>query len=280
MITSNFRGELGNNLFQLANLLSISDKLKLNYFIKERRDCYISNDVRPIEFKDMFEYSFNVQNEIDTTNFKKYLHDDLGEKTKSSFLYKEIKFIEENTILDGYFQSEKYFVNIKDKIKNSYFLPKKSILDKLYDKYSINFLNAASLHFRLGGDRTYEYVNKYFPTTDIKYYLKFLKTIPDHSNILVMTDNLDLYYKLYHKFLINYNPIIIEGNKSWEDLYLMSLCRFNMISNSTFSWWGSYLNINKNSEIFFPDRSQYFGDYFKILSLKDYYPYTWNEIII
>lgn len=280
MITTYFRGELGNNLFQLANLLTISKKFKLNYFIKEQRECYIPNNIKPIEFKNMFEYKFNIQNEINTTNFKKYFHNDVGEKTELSFLYKEINFIEPNTILDGYFQSEKYFINIKDEIKNYYFLPKENILEKLYNKYPIDYSNAVSLHFRLGGDRLFKDVNKYFPTTDIKYYLKALEFIPKYSTMLIITDCVDSYYKLYHDNFKKYNPIIVEGNTCWEDLYLMSLCKFNIISNSTFSWWGAYLNKNKNCQIFFPDRSQYFGNSFKILSLKDYYPDVWNEILL
>jgi hypothetical protein len=67
--------------------------------------------------------------------------------------------------------------------------------------------------------------------------------------------------------------VFIEGNNQFEDLCLMSLCHHNIISNSSYSWWGAYLNQNPNKKIIAP--KNWFTDQ---KPLNDLYPKNWIVI--
>ena len=70
------------------------------------------------------------------------------------------------------------------------------------------------------------------------------------------------------------NLFFVEGNSSWEDLFLMSLCNNNIMANSTFSWWAAFLNKNKNKRIIFP--SKWFGKKCKHKT-NDMFPTSWES---
>ena len=60
--------------------------------------------------------------------------------------------------------------------------------------------------------------------------------------------------------------------EDWEQLILMSLCRYNIIANSTFSWWGAYLNTNRKKKVVYP--LTWFGPRIKH-GLQDLFPLDW-----
>jgi hypothetical protein len=71
------------------------------------------------------------------------------------------------------------------------------------------------------------------------------------------------------------NIIYIQRNHDYIDLYLMSQCNHNIIANSTFSWWGAWLNNNQNKKVVAP--TKWFGVN-KKLDTKDLIPETWIKI--
>ena len=94
----------------------------------------------------------------------------------------------------------------------------------------------------------------------------------DNPKFFIFTD--DPLWVAKH-FTLNYSYIIINGNhgtKSFFDMYLMSLCKSNIIANSSFSWWGAWLNNNNNKIIFAP--KNWFKD--ESICTDNLIPNTWK----
>jgi hypothetical protein len=167
--------------------------------------------------------------------------------------------------LNGYWQSEKYFKDIEDNIRKELKIPK-HVLDK-FSKLPINE-NNVSIHIR----RTdYVKLNDYHPVQSIEYYQKGLDIIAEYDNIFVFSDDIN-----WCKSNLQFdNMIFIEGFDDVEDLWLMSLCKHNIIANSSFSWWGAWLNNNPNKKVIAPDN--WFGQKVNI-NTNDLIPENWIRI--
>ena len=72
------------------------------------------------------------------------------------------------------------------------------------------------------------------------------------------------------------NKIFYNSGKDWHDLYVMSMCKHNIICNSSFSWWAAYLNNNKNKVIFAPKK--WFGLAYSNMNTSDLIPSAWKII--
>ncbi|MFZ5485560.1 MAG: alpha-1,2-fucosyltransferase [Pseudomonadota bacterium] len=165
--------------------------------------------------------------------------------------YKESALhIDDNTDIEGYFQSNKYYADegvvkqwfaFRDGIKNS-------ALEKCYD---IDFSTALSLFLRLDSD--YAATREFFPLYPTGYYQKGLSFFDNYETILVFADRLDLAKEFLKNFPASEKFIYMEGLNPHEQLYLMSICGCgNIITNSTFAWWGAYLNLCKGARIVAP----------------------------
>jgi hypothetical protein len=268
MVTSIFHGELGNNLFQLAAILSLKEELKVNYELLNTRDSWVSS-FRPLEIKNLFEYEFNFVEDL-SQNYNLYHHTDLHAGIPNySFEYNPIPKID-NINIRGYFQTEKYFLNIKEKLINEYFEPKREVVEYILNKYGNLLNNSVSIHVRAGGDRPS--CHDTFPLITSEYYEKALDIIKRKNkidNILVFSDNMEVAKKI-----LSPEYTFIENESNINDLIFMSLCNHNIIGNSTFSWWSAYLNKNKNKTIIAP-YTDWFGGHLKSLSIKDLFPDTW-----
>jgi hypothetical protein len=73
--------------------------------------------------------------------------------------------------------------------------------------------------------------------------------------------------KLSNAFFVNWNLDV----QSWEDMFLTSLCKHNIIANSTFSWWGAWLNENKNKIVLCPPK-------YTNIYTEEFFPDTWHKI--
>ncbi len=157
----------------------------------------------------------------------------------------------ENYIFDGFWENMDYILPIRHKlVENIKF--KNNIANKIESKLILNN-ESVSVHLRRG-DYIKESLQEKYPKTfyalcDEEYYKKSIDIIK--SNIkepffVFFSDEPD-FVNSYFKELKN--KIVIRGNKDYEDLQLMALCKHNIIANSTFSFWGAFLNKNKGMVI-------------------------------
>lgn len=277
MITTYFHGEMGNNIFQFAATLAYAEKIGVQAEFIPYRDSWVSNSERPLELPSMFRYKFNFT-EKPSINYQTYHHPDLQlvETENATFSYSDIT-AGDNSILRGYFQSEKYFENIKDKIKDEYFLPSEYISNKLkfHWETKYNFRNSISIHVRMAGDRPRS--GEYFTFCPNEYYVEAISKILERDsnidNIFCFSDNI----QWCKENLSSEDLIFVEGNTAAEDMFLMSYCKHNVVGNSTFSWWSAYLNKNPNKIVVAPD-SWWFGPKLHHLDRRDLFLEDWIKL--
>lgn len=162
-----------------------------------------------------------------------------------------------STHITGYFQNLRYLPD-KSSLTTIFRIPEKQ--DKMRLRFpEINFEETCSIHFRLGD---YKYNQGRFPLLPNEYYRRALEEIkklhPQINRILVFnesTDSDDVRQRLTIILTgLNYGVEYITSRKlaDWEELILMSICHSNIIANSTFSWWGAYLNFHSGGTVICP----------------------------
>lgn len=165
-----------------------------------------------------------------------------------------IKNLPGNCYLRGYWQNEKYFSSIrKILLKELEFLPL-SDQRNIDLSYRLNSEESVSIHFRKGSD--YAGLKAFQNTCPIEYYKDAIsyvnRTIPD-AKYYVFSDN-EVWVRENLKDLdyifVNWNPN--KGINTYVDMQLMSLCKHNIIANSSYSWWGAWLNRNPNKVVVAP----------------------------
>lgn len=259
------KGGLGNQLFQYAygrNLELVGEKV-------------------------IFDNSFfnGAKAKIDTArNFKL---DNYNIETKAEFSPKNHPFL--NTLSkikrklglkhEEFFQSEKYFIDHKNQILKEFTLKNPlSASSQIWQKQINDDVNSISIHIRRGDYVQDKNTNKFHGTCDIEYYKKafaevFKRSQNKEIKIFVFSDDIAWAKEnLYFNFPIYYisDPQIPD----YEEIYLMSLCKNNIIANSTFSWWGAYLNKNNDKIVAAP--KQWFAN--KTADELDILPKTWLQI--
>ena len=245
MIITKLQGGLANQLFQWAYGKSLSIKyntpLYLDLSIYKNQFGITKRDFSLNKFPNL---SYNILPDMNISNWSNEKNKKNILKLNDNFHYSKLDYKEDSHYyLDGYWQSEKYFIEIEDIIREC-LKPNESIITKLKEKYSTE--NSVSIHIR----RT-DYVtsNGYHPVQSIEYYKNGLNIIKDYNKILVFSDDIN-WCKTNLQFD---NMIFVEGNDDIEDLWLMSLCQNNIIANSSFSWWGAWLNNNIDKKVVSPN---------------------------
>lgn len=187
------------------------------------------------------------------------------------FHYQPIPY-HRNMEISGYFQSEKYFKKHKRQVINI-FSPSEAIKKYLYDKYGdiIDHPNAVAIHYRsyLKEDPNQDT----YPKLDISYYEKAISLFPEDSLFVVFTN--DMAFCKSEFAALPQQMRYIENEDYIYDFYLMSLCKHNIICNSTFSWWAAYINRNPNKVVVTP---QTWFTKKSGLNGKDLLPSEWVKI--
>ena len=253
------------NIFNLdidTNTLKISKrflfKIKVKKMIKKTFIIKIYKKIKNQSIDKKYFYELPFEKDFEK-KYIKYLEKNYRIKSLDSmrvfFLmgeYVESIFnVHESTYILGCPQSEKYFNDIKCEIKEIFSFPKFKNIKNITIADEINRTNSVAIHIRrgdylddpaLGGliKKEYyiaaiEYIRK--KITNPKFYIF-------SNDIEWCKKNL----KLENVCFIDWN----KGKESYRDMQLMSLCKHNIIPNSTFSWWGAWLNKNPNKIVIAP----------------------------
>ena len=226
MIITKLQGGLGNQLFQWATTKSLSLKYKSDYAF------------------DLAYFSTFNSRPLALSKFKKINIPTVRKSYSVGIVYDDFKFkeIPDNSYLNGYWQSEKYFIDHRDVILADLSVQEDEII-RIKDKYKNIEDNSVSLHIRRG-----DYVNlqDFHPTQPIEYYNNSIDLIKP-SNIFILSD--DIAWCREH---IKYKNCTFIEEDDITSINVMSLCNNNIIANSSFSWWGAWLNANKDKKVIAP----------------------------
>ena len=270
-------GRLGNQMFQYASMRGIASVKGFDWVVPPENYDHTANYALFETFK-----MTNVQEKnigfVDGEMLKETIH---------CYDKNLVDSCSDNTNLDGFFQTEKYFENIVDEIrsdftfKDEYLKPCKEFIDSL-DTTPI------FLHVRRGDAIGKEH---YHPVAPMSYYVEALKRFDKDTPCFVFSDDIDWCksQELFKsdRFLFNdnierYDYQSMDGSGSMQytllphvDLCLMSLCSGAIIVNSSFSWWGAWLQNNRGKVI---ASKPWFGPSASHLDTSNVVPDHWEII--
>ena len=267
-------GGIGNQMFQYAlyKTFELEGKLvKLDLSGSEKNVPYHGG----IDIFDIFGMKASVATIGEINDFSDNKHDFFNSLRRRVFGRKKSHVIEkedgnfdesvfhvDNVYLDGFWQSEKYFCKYKKHILDQYdfsltgklndILECNDIVYKILDRNSCTI----SIHFRFGdylkGKNRLIYGN--ICTED--YYeraIQYFSDKYDNPVFICFSDNIGMLNKYRDRpnfYIANFS----NSDTAWIDMYFMSKCKHNIIANSTFSWWGAWLNQNFGKEVIAPKR--------------------------
>ena len=249
-------GRLGNVMFQFAGTEYLGNKynFKTGYF---NLDSLIKSK-HTNEYLNMFEnFNWPSINHPPGLNFEASIG--FFGCTEVPFHYEPFNVVD-NTTYNSMFQSEKYFPN-RDFIINL-FAPSKKVLSELKKYEDILKGTTCAIHVRRG-----DYLDELGPNfaQDTTYFQNAINLIGEVDKYIIFSDDI----KWCKENFLMKNVTFIENGKDYIEIFLQSRCTHNIISNSTFSWWGAYLNQNLNRKIVAPKK--WFNDNMKNDIVPDYW---------
>jgi len=246
-------GRLGNNLFQIAAAIGYAKKHNVGWGIR----------------KGYVERSFNAH-QVDrfipnlpsiNTHFKNYTEFQ-DHWAGSEFNFHEIPFRQSGVEIVGFWQSWKYFDNAQDEVRKAFNI-----------NYQDGYSSYCSIHVRRGD---YVIHDTNFPPVSLSYIKMAMSLLPSNQKYIVFSDDIEW----CKNNIVSDNVTFANGNE-WEDLCVMASCGHNIIANSSFSWWGAWLNRNPDKIVFSPSckAGQWFGPDAGVKNdCVDLLPPSWNQI--
>ena len=288
------KGGLGNQLFQYATGRALALRQEKKYGEKTQIKLDITGYGISNSIDTVRQYAldvFNTKSEIATPEEIRELKYPFGIISKGWRFFKAKVLRQFNTgfvqnifdtkgsiYLDGFFQTEKYFLDAEKEIRTDLTLknPLGSEALKAFEIVKTR-QNSVSLHVRRGDYVRDSKTNKTHGTCNAEYYSRALELVSSKIgqdiNVFIFSDdikwvkeNMPIPYPVTHVS----SPEI----KDYEELTLMSMCKHNIIANSSFSWWGAWLNPNPNKIVIAPKRWVLKGE----KNFKDICPDSWTRV--
>lgn len=270
-------GGLGNQMFQyaFARAFELKTGKMVRYDLNWLNDKSLQGDSANRDFElNVFNVSINTLKSDSFLNYvlrrksisqkilfrslvKLYYLKDLKEKTPYSVDSTLIKSIGSRSHVQGHFQTEMYFKDYRESIINDFQLKNQLSDNSLKYASEIAGTNSVSLHVRRGDYVTNSRANEVHGTCGATYYTRAIEFILEKTStphFYIFSD--DLEWVKEQNWLKNLKVSFVTGNtelKSYEDMVLMSLCKHNIVANSSFSWWGAWLNQNKGKIVIAPE---------------------------
>jgi len=172
---------------------------------------------------------------------------------------KDILKVGRNVFLQGYWNNEKYFKDIEGLIRKEFEFKRPPVGKNKELIKKIRECDSVSLHVRRG-DYVTDYVTKKLHGTFTQnYYQQAVKTIADkikNPDFFVFSDDIEWAKK---NIKLKHPTTFVDNNDGdyrhhYEDMRLMSACKHNIIANSSFSWWGAWLNANPDKIVIAPQK--------------------------
>lgn len=172
--------------------------------------------------------------------------------------WKDFKNLDKNSYLHGYWQSEQYFLEVADVIKSE--LKFKIALNSQNENIakSIKAVESVSIHIRRGDYLSNPTAAAIHGSCSQDYYQSAIGQIADKVNdphFFIFSD--DIKWAKENLKMSDYPCQYVSHNRdssSYVDMQLMSLCKHNIIANSSFSWWGAWLNSNESKIVIRPQK--------------------------
>lgn len=252
-----FDGGLGNQLFQYAFYLRLKKRHPLSLFafdIEKAASCHAGYQLDQL---------FNINTHWQAKTYRRiarHLPVVLKRSRKivqSNSLKFEEEYLKHNglfTIYQGFWQSEKYFIDIANTVREVFTFKKIALNEKtkeLIQRFQNNEETFVSVHIRRGD---YLLEQEQRGLCDVDYYkesVDWIKTNVSNPTFVFFSDDIEWVRENIH----TEKSLYVDWNHdadSWQDMYLMSLCSHNIIANSSFSWWGAWLNANKEKTVIAP----------------------------
>ena len=291
MISVNLMGGFGNQLFQIFATIAYAIKHKHKFVFPysdklAQRVTYWNNFMLSLKIFT----TANLNNRVTNSDIQKM--ENIGEK---DFRYNELPATDPSKpfVLNGYFQSYKYFENEVEQIYSLLRLDKQKqqIMEEYSDLFSVEG-STVSMHFRLGD---YKHLQHYHPIMPPQYYQNALTAIFENSGLKGATvlyfceeeDN-DIVTQFInvlkmHFGTTEYNVEFMKVDDKiadWKQVLIMSSCDHNIIANSSFSWWGAYMNSSSDKVVCYP--ALWFGqtmhEHHGFKDTQDLFPEKWIKI--
>lgn len=250
------KGGLGNQMFQYATGLAVALHNEDLLFLDT---SYLNNQPTKDTPRSFELSSFNISfNQMATakTNPVVELFNKVKNKISPKDPYAFDSSVFASYILDGAFQNETYFIDIRDRILKEFEL--KVETDKFKEtKNYIKSIRSVSMHIRRGDYVSNPHANAYHGVLPVSYYKNaydaMTKEIGPDFTLFIFTDDVAWSEKNIN-FQRKTHMMSAHSFSSAEELVLMSNCSHNIISNSSFSWWAAWLNKNDNKVVIAPQQ--------------------------
>jgi len=262
VIIVKLQGGLGNQMFQYAAARSLSKSRKVYLDFSFLAQNNITTDLFTAR-----DFELGIFKKLKGRVASKYFIRLIKSKRKVfkiiSPYYKEVKdenildFLQinsSNLYLDGYFQNPGYFQNLRSILLHEFTFPKLSSQSKEIELKIEETKNPIAIHIRRG-DYTKPENHSYHGILSIDYYKQSIEIINskvENPVFYIFSD--DPNWCEDNLAFITEKQIISNTTQAWEDMFLISKCKHQILANSSFSWWGAWLNTNLEKIVIAPKK--------------------------